>query len=74
MTVDECVCGANVNVRRSTSANAERKCEKGESSSGDDAMCFGWAKAANRPSFVKMFAERVSAIAEDSGTETIMQR
>ena len=40
VTVDECVIGANGNARRSMSANAEGKCEKEESSSGDDAMCF----------------------------------
>ena len=62
MTVDECVTGANANERRSTRANAKRMCEKEESSSGDDAMCFGWAKTENKPSLAKMFAARVSGI------------
>ena len=55
VTADECVSG--VNARRSTSANAERKDEKEESSGDDDAMCFGWTKCANEPSVVKMIAE-----------------
>ena len=74
VTVDECVSGANANARRSTSANAKRKCEKEESSSDDDAMCCGWAKVTDKRSGAKMFAERVSGIAEDSGTEKLMQR
>ena len=35
---------------------------------------FGWAKVADKPSVAKMCAERVSGIAEDSGTEKLMQR
>ncbi len=74
MTVDECVTGANANARRSTRANAKRMCEKEESSSGDDAMCFGCAKVADKPSVAKMCgAERVSGIAKDSGTEKLMR-
>ena len=77
MTVDECVSGANANARRSTSANAERKCEKEESLSGDDAMCFGRAKAANRPSLSSDNVCRESQryrIAEDGGTGKLMRR
>ena len=35
---------------------------------------FGWAKVADKPSVAKMCAERVSGIAEDSGTEKLMRR
>ena len=65
VTIDECVSGvnANANVRRSTSANTERKYEREESLSQDDAMCFGWAKGANKPTVVEMIAERVSSTA-----------
>jgi len=74
VTDDECVSGANANARRSTSANAKRKFEKEESSSDDDAMCCGWAKVTDNRSGAKMFAERVSGIAEDSGIENLIRR
>ena len=51
-----------------------RKCGKEESSSGDYAMCFGWAKVAKSPNVAKMSTERVSGIAKDSGTGKLMRR
>ena len=67
VTADECLSGANVNTRGSTSVNAKRKNEKEESSSEDNAMRFGWAKGANKLSAAKMITEQVSGTALDSG-------
>ena len=64
VAINECVsdANANANARRGTNENAEGKCEEEESSNGDNAMYFGWAKVANKPSEAKMCTESVTVL------------